>query len=170
MIATEYSRPMLQTGYCVVADYDLQWIESLLLESAQEAGVQLPFSREIAAGVFRYLEERCELKVLPIEYLFARMRALLCEIGLPLIADHLHAQMPPVDIDLDALADEAPLPLFFYARLRERMEELRRMGLTAYRFSGAHRCSLVLGRRRRSCPAQRNALHELHSFLARQAA
>ena len=170
MIATEYSRPMLQNGQCVVEDYDLQGIESLLLESAQEAGVRLPYSREVAAGVLMYLEERCRLKAMPVEYLFARMRGLLREIGLPLIADHLHDQMPPVDIELDTLAGEAPLPLFFYTRLKERMEELRRMGLTAYRFSGAHRCSLVLGRRRRACPAQRSALSELKSFLACQAA
>lgn len=170
MIAAEYSRPILQTGQCVAADYDLQWIESLLQESAQIAGVQLPYSREIAAGVLLYLEEHCPLKAMPLEYLFARMRHLLREIGLPRIAEHLQEQMPPVDIELDALAGEAPLPLFFYTALRERMEELRRLGLTVYRFSGAHRCSLVLGKRRRACPAQRMALSELKSFLAGQAA
>lgn len=170
MIAAQYSRPMLQAGQCVVNDYDLQWIENLLQEAAQEAGVRLPFCREVAAGMLMYLEQRCQLKSMPLEYLFARMRHLLREIGLPLIADHLHEQMPPVDIELDALAGEAPLPLFFYAKLRERMEALRGLGLTAYRFSGAHRCSLVLGKRSRSCPAQRTALHELQSFLTRHAA
>ena len=170
MIAAEYSRPMIQTGQCVVADYDLQWIESVLQEAAQEAGVRLPFRREVAAGVLLYLEQRCPLKALPLEYLFARMRRLLREIGLPLIAEHLHEQMPPVDIELDALAGESPLPLFFYTELKQRMDSLRELGLTAYRFSGAHRCSLLLGKRRRSCPAQRTALHELQSFLATQAA
>lgn len=170
MIATQYSRPMLQAGHCIVSDYDLQWIESLLREAAQEAGVSLPYGREVAAGMLMYLEQRCPLKAMPLEYLFARMRHLLREIGLPLIAEHLHEQMPPVDIELDELAGEAPLPLFFYAKLRERMEALRELGLTAYRFSGAHRCSLVLGKRRRACPAQRTALHELQSFLAQQAA
>ena len=170
MIAAEYSRPMLQAGQCVVTDYDLQWIEALLLEAAQEAGVRLPFSREVAEGVLLYLEQHCPLKTLPLDFLFGRMRSVLREVGLPLIADHLHSQMPPVDIDLDALAGEDPLPLFFYTKLRERMESLRRLGLTAYRFSGAHRCSLVLGRRSRACPAQRRALHELQSFLATQAA
>lgn len=170
MIAAEYSRPMLQAGRCIVADYDLQWIESVMQEAAQSAGVRLPYCREVAAGVLMYLEEHCPLKAMPLEYLFARMRSLLREIGLPLIAEHLHEQMPPVDIELDELADEAPLPLFFYAKLRERMEELRKMGLTSYRFSGAHRCSLKLGKRRRACPTQRKALDELQSFLAYQAA
>lgn len=170
MIAAPYSRPLLQAGQCVAADYDRQWIEALLEEAAQEAGVTLPFCREVAEGMLIYLEEYCPLKALPLEYLFARMRSALREVGLPAIADHLHQQMPPVDIELDALAGEAPLPLFFYTKLRARMEELRSLGLTAYRFSGAHRCSLVLGRRRRACPTQRRALHELQSFLASQAA
>lgn len=170
MIAAEYSRPMLQAGQCVASDYDTQWIESLLLESAGEAGVHLPYSREVATGIITYLEQFCPLKAMPLEYLFARMRSLLREIGLPRIAEHLHDQMPPVDIELDALAGESPLPLFFYTRLKEHMEYLRRLGLTSYRFSGAHRCSLVLGQRRRACPAQRRALNELKSFLAFQAA
>ncbi|MCH5284778.1 MAG: hypothetical protein J1E42_04175 [Akkermansiaceae bacterium] len=170
MIASEYSRPFLQSGQCIVADYDLQWIEDVLQEAAHEAGVSLPFRRELAEGVLLYLEEKCQLKALPLEYLFGRLRSVLRALGLPLIAEHLHEQMPPVDIELDALAGESPLPLFFYAKLRERMEALRRMGLTAYRFSGAHRCSLLLGSRRRACPAQRKMLQELESFLAAQAA
>lgn len=161
---------MLQRGQCVVDDYGLPWLEGLLLESAAEAGVQLPYSREIASGVLTYLEMHYPLKAIPMVCLIARMRGLLREIGLPLIAEHLRPQMPPVDIELDALAGEAPLPLFFYARLRGHMEKLRRMGLTVYRFSGVHRCSLLLGRRRRACPAQRKALSELKSFLASHAA
>lgn len=170
MIATEYKRPLLQHGSCLASDYDAQWIEALLAEAAQEAGVRLPFCHEVAEGILMYLEKRCPLKALPLDYLFGRMRQVLREVGLPLIADHLHRQMPPVDIELDTLADETPLPLFFYTKLRDHMDELRRMGLTAYRFSGAHKCSLLLGRRRRACPAQRKALHELESFLATQAA
>lgn len=170
MIAALYSRPALQTGQCVVADYDQQWIEDVLREAAREAGVTLPFVHEVAEGVLAYLEKKCPLKALPLEYLFARMSHLLCEIGLPLIAEHLHPQLPPVDIELDAMAGEDPLPLFFYTKLKQRMDDLRRLGMTTYRFSGAHRCSLMLGSRRRSCPTQKRALVELQSFLATQAA
>lgn len=170
MIAAEYSRPLLQTGQCVVADYDLQWLEDVLHEAAQEAGVYLPYAREVAEGVLTYLEEFCPLKALPLEYLFARMRHLLCEMGLPRIAESLHPQLPPVDIELDTMAGEEPLPLFFYTKLKQRMDDLRRLGMTTYRFSGAKRCSLMLGRRRRSCPTQQRELHELQSFIATQAA
>lgn len=164
------SKPLLQSGRCIVADYDTAWLERVLKESAREAGTWLPCAHEVAEGILFYLEERCPLRTLPVEFLFARIRGLLREIGLPLVADHLHTQLPPVDIELDRLAGENPLPLFFYTRLQERMNVLRELGMTTYRFSGAQKCSLVLGCRRRACPAQRQALKELRLFLANQAA
>lgn len=168
-LATD-QHPVLQRGRYITSDYDLSWLERVLTEAAQEAGVNLPFAQEVAAGVLMYLDEYCPLRTLPLEYFFARVRGLLREIGLPLVAEHLHEQMPPVEIDLDALAGEEPLPLFFYEKLKRRMEELRQKGLTSYRFSGMKHCSLVLGARQRACPTQRRVLQELRSFLAFQAA
>lgn len=170
MIPVTYSKPLLQSGVFIVADYDRAWLEYVLREAAAEAGVQLPCAAEVAEGVILYLQEACPLHTLPLEYLFGRMRRLLREIGLPLVADHLHAQLPPIDIELDAIAGEHPLPLFFYTKLREKMDSLRRLGMTTYRFSGARRCSLLLGSRRRACPTQRRILQELRSFIATQAA
>lgn len=165
MIAIRTNRPLLQTGHCVISDYDWRWVEQLLKESARRAGVSLPCSAEIAQGIMLYLEKECPLQTMPLEYLFERMRRLLQQIGLPLVAAHLRKQTPPVDIHLDALAGESPLPLFFYTALRQRMDSLRNMGLTTYNFSGKKRCSLTLGARRRSCPAQQRALAELDAFL-----
>ncbi len=170
MIQTTTKRPYLQTGECITCDYDCEWLEDVLHEAAQTAGVFLPYEHEVAQGILQYMEQYCPLKALPLKYFFGRMRGVLREIGLPRIADALQEQLPPVSIPLDALAGENPLPLFFYTELKHRMDDLRRRGLTSYRFSGAHRCSLVLGRRRRSCPTQRRVLHELRSFLAYQAA
>lgn len=170
MIPVAYSKPLLQAGAYIVADYDQPWLERMLREAAAEAGVTLPCAGEVAEGILIYLQEECPLHTLPLEYLFGRIRRLLCEIGLPLVAEHLHAQLPPVDIELDALAGEHPLPLFFYTKLKEQMDTLRELGMTTYRFSGARRCSLVLGSRRRECPTQRRVLQELRSFLATQAA
>ncbi len=170
MTIAEYRRPLLQKGQCIAADYGVEWVEQVLCEAAREAGVSLPYSREVAEGIMKYLDEWCNLPTLPLEYFFARVRSLLREIGLPLVAEHLHAQTPPVDIELDELAKEEPLPLFFYTKLSERMEELRSRGVNVYHFSGAHRCSLVLGGRRRSCPTQRRALSELRKFIAARAA
>lgn len=170
MTPVAYSKPLLQAGAYIVADYGKPWIEQLLLEAAAEAGVTLPCASEVAEGVLIYLQEACPLPTMPIHYLFGRMRRLLREIGLPLVAAHLHDQLPPVDIELDALAGENPLPLFFYTKLREQMDKLRKLGMTTCRFSGARRCSMVLGSRRRACPTQRRELQELRSFLATQTA
>ncbi len=168
MIAFRNNRPLLQTGYCVISDYGQEWLESVLAEAAQAAGVPLPFRADIAHAILLYLEESCPLHAVPLEYLFARIRSLLKEVGLPRIAEHLRKQAPPVDIDLDALAREAPLPLFFYQELQRRMEELRRLGLDTYRFRGWKGCSLTLGKRLRACPTQRRELAELESFVAAQ--
>lgn len=157
--------PVLQTGYCVIADYDQEWLEQVLQDAAEAAGVSLPFQAEIAQAIMIYLESLCPLRSVPLEYLFSRIQAMLEEVGLYRIAAHLRKQTPPVDVDLGQLAQEAPLPLFFYTSLRRRMEELQRLGLTTYHFNGKKQCSMLLGRRRRACPTQRRALRELEAFI-----
>ena len=170
MNATVTRRPYLQHGDCVTADYDCEWLEYVLHQAAERAGIFIPSEREVAQGLLRYMDRYCPLRTVPLRYFFGRVRCVLREIGLPRVAEALQEQFPPIAIPLDTLAGKNPLPLFFYAELKHRMDDLKRRGLTAYRFSGAHRCSLVLGRRRRSCPTQRRALHELEFFLSTQTA
>ena len=165
MIAFKNNRPVLQTGHCVISDYDREWLSDLLQEAAEAAGTTLPLKDEIAAGILLYLETECPLRAVPLDYLFDRMRRLLEQIGLPLIAANLRKQTPPIDIELDALAEETPLPLFFYTELKRRMDNLRSIGLDTYHFSGKKECSLALGDRRRVCPTQQRALEELDAFL-----
>ncbi len=165
MIAFKNNRPLLQTGHCVISDYDREWLSNILQEAAEQAGTTLPLKDEIAQGILLYLEQNCPLHAVPLDYLFDRMRRLLEQIGLPLIAANLRKQTPPVDIELDTLAEESPLPLFFYTELRRRMEGLRRIGLNTYHFRGKKECSLALGDRRRMCPTQQRALNELNAFL-----
>ena len=165
MIAYKNNRPVLQTGHCVLSDYAREWLAGVLQEAAEAAGTTLPMKDEIANGVLLYLETHCPLHSVPLDFLFERMRRLLEQIGLPLIAANLRKQTPPVDIELDTLAGEAPLPLFFYTELRRRMDTLRSVGLNTYHFSGKKACSLALGDRRRACPAQQRALNELNAFL-----
>lgn len=165
MIAFKNRLPLLQTGYCVISDYGVDWIARVLQNAADDAGVTLPFRDEIAKAVLLYLEQECPLNAVPLDYLFGRMRTMLYEVGLPLIARHLKNQTPPVDIELDALAGKQDLPLFFYTELGRRLEELQRLGLNTYHFSGKRQCSLLLGSRRRACPTQQRALAELDAFL-----
>lgn len=166
MVAVRNNRPLLQTGHCVISDYGRDWVERVLQDAADVAGVtKIPFRAEIAQAVMLYLEQECPLHTVPLEYLFARLREVLNQVGLPLIAANLRCQTPPVDIDLRELAEQAPLPLFFYTELQHRLDGLQRLGLNTYRFSGRKRCSLALGSRRRSCPTQQRALAELDAFL-----
>lgn len=168
MIAFKNSLPLLQTGHCVISDYGAEWLEDVLQQAADAAGTTLPSKAEIARAVLLYLEKECPLHAVPLDYLFGRMRTVLDEVGLPLIALHLKTQPPPVDIMLDELAGETALPLFFYTELEHRLEQLRNMGLNTYHFTGRKRCSLLLGSRRRACPTQRRALEELDAFLQSQ--
>lgn len=166
MIAFKNKRPLLQTGHCVISDYDATWLEDVLQQAADAAGVSLPFRGEIARAILLYLEEQCPLHAVPLDYLFQRIARMLRQAGLPLIADHLRLQTPPVVIDLRAMAEQSPLPLFFYNALEQHLEHLRRLGLTTYEFAGAESCSKLLGDRQRTCPTQRRVLSELNAFLA----
>ncbi len=170
MIAHRNNRPLLQTGHCVIGDYDLNWLESLLDDAAAQGQVTLPFKREIAMGIMTYLESSCPLRTLPLDYLFTRIREMLSSLGLERIAQHLRKLTPPVDVDLDMIAQQQPLPLFFYTELRKRVEQLRELGLTSYHFTGVEDCSLRLSARQRSCPATRREQDEIVAFLQREAA
>lgn len=168
MISFKNKRPVLQTGHCVISDYDASWLESVLQQAADSAGVSLPFRGEIARAILLYLEEKCPLHAVPLDYLFQRIARMLRQAGLPLIADHLRLQTPPVIIDLQEIAQKSPLPLFFYNELEQQLSQLRRLGLNTYEFAGAEPCSKLLGDRRRACPTQRRALDELNAFIDEQ--
>lgn len=168
MIAFKNKRPLLQTGHCVISDYDQEWLENVLQQAADSAGVKLPFRAEIARAILLYLEEKCPLHAVPLEYLFQRIKSMLCQAGLPRIAEHLHPQTPPVVVDLHAIARQSPLPLFFFSELEQHLEQLRQLGLNTYAFAGAEVCSKLLGDRQRLCPTQRRMLEELNAFLATQ--
>ncbi len=113
----------------------------------------------------QYLETGCPLRTLPLDYLFIRIRELLESFGLLRIAQHLRYHTPPVDIPLDSIAEQSPLPLFFYAELRRRVRELRELGLTSYHFTGGEDCSLLLCARRRACPETRRVQEEIEAFI-----
>ena len=158
-------KPLLQRGACLFGDYDAEWIEQVLQEAADAAGAALPMRHELARGVMTYMEDLCPLRIVPLSFFFERMRDMLEAAGLPAVARCLRRQVPPVSLPLDKLARETPLPLFFYTELGRRLEEMRSLGMSCYRFSGQRQCSLVLGQRRRTCPTQQRALRELEGYI-----
>ncbi len=166
MIALKHNRPLLQSRACVFSDYDVEWIESVLLDAQNRAGVYLACLRELASGIIMYIEQSCELRVLPLDYLFTRMREVLAEMGLPLIAQNIQNQTPPIELSLRAVAEKSPLPLFFYSELQRQLGDLKRKGLHHYRFVDINHCALTLSARSRQCPTTRRMREELEAFLS----
>ena len=53
MRTAEHRRPLLQRGQCIASDYGEEWVEQVLRDAAKEAGVSLPYAREVAEGIMR---------------------------------------------------------------------------------------------------------------------
>lgn len=156
---------MLQTGYCVIADYDETWLEQVLEEAAQRAGTRVPFKKEMAQAIMLYLKTSVTRPSIPMEQLYQQIERMLRDMGLETIAQHLRHDTPPVDITLDAIAQQAPIPIFFYTELKRKIDKLKQLGLTRYRFLNKQQCSIILVDRRRACPASKEALAELEAFI-----
>lgn len=165
MITLQQQQPMLQTGYCVIADYNEAWLEQVLEEAAQRAGVRVPFKRDMAQAIMLYLKTSVTRPSIPLEQLYQQIERMLTEMGLPLIAQNLRHDTPPVNISLDSIAQQSPIPIFFYTELKRKIDKLRQIGLTRYRFLNKKECSILLVDRQRACPASKEALIELEAFI-----
>lgn len=157
--------PALQNRACVFSNYNAAWIADLLQEAADRAGVPLPFKKEIAQSVMLFLEEYYPLSSMPLDYLFERMRAMLREVGLHVLADHLERQTPPVEISLADMTAADALPLFFYTGLKRTIDDLREKGLTNCIFSGKKECALTLSRKKRWGKESQRMMRELDGFI-----
>lgn len=162
---TQENIPAIQNRSCIFADYDEEWIASLLQKAADRAGVSLPFKSEIARSVMLYLEKHYPLGSIPLDFLMDRLRSSLQRIGLPRIAIELRKETPPVKIPLDALAHSCPLPLFFYSTLRRKIESLHRAGMLNCTFSGKEECVYTLSNGKHRGKTAQKISEELDSFL-----
>ncbi len=161
----ERKLPALQNRACLFTDYDAGWIAELLQRAADRAGVRLPLKEEMARAVILYLETRCPLRVLPLDFLIGRIRRMLRQVGLPRVADAVEKETPPVEIALPELARDCPLPLFFYSALRRRLETLHQAGLMNCTFSGKRECVLALRNGKRWSSASQAMMADLENFL-----
>lgn len=165
MYAHKPQLPVLQSRSCVFSDYNEAWIADTLQDAADRAGIPLPFREEITRSVMLYLEEYYPLSSMPLDYLFERMRAMLREVGLARLADHLVARTPAVDISLPELAGHAPLPLQFFPSLKEEVAKWRNIGVNACAFTGRRECALILSGKQRWSARSREMLDELDGFI-----
>lgn len=165
MFSIKPQLPALQSRSCVFSDYNAAWIAEILQDAADRAGIPLPFKDEITRSVMLYLEEYYPLSAMPLEYLFERMRAMLREVGLSRLADHLAVCTPAVDISLTELASHAPLPLLFFPSLKEEVAKWRDKGVNSCAFTGRRECALILSGKKRWSARSREMLEELDGFI-----
>lgn len=168
MIALIGNRPVLQIGRHQVIDYGGDWIETALQRAARAAdGGDFPFAGEVRAGVMRYLETRCSLRLLPIDELYGRLRQMLESIGCQRIAAHLEPLAPPLTVSLERAAREAGngFELGFFSSLRAELAELRAAGAEELRFVGLRESAMLLRGAADWDAACEGLLGEIESFL-----
>lgn len=165
MIALKNNRPILRKGNCYFTDYDAAWLDEALENAAKRADMPILFKEEIVHSILIFLEEICPLNVLPIEVLLTRIRQMLHTIGLSKIASHFPEVMPPVQVDLDEIAERNPLPLFFFNDLRQEIERLQDMGLSNYQFQGKRQCAKALAAKIRWSKSSEETLEDLNAYL-----
>ncbi len=167
MIGFKQNRPLLQHGMCLFAEYGDFWISDALEKAAEKAKVSIPFKSDLVEAVKYYLENFCDLSVLKVEELFKRMRKMLNEVGLSMIASHLSVQIPPVVINVADIAKDWPFWLFFQSALNHKLAVLRQSGITHYSFTDKKACVLALQGCHKWNKRSQNLLDELDFILSR---
>ena len=147
MICLVGNRPVLQVGNHQIVGYGTEWIETALSRASVAADRDdFPFIEDIRDGIVHYLENKCSLRLLPIEDLYARMQRMLERIGCSAIGDHLKMLTPPVTLSLARTAREIPLgfELGFYQRLRNELNALHQLGTEEIHFTEIREATLLL--------------------------
>ena len=93
MIGFRNNRPLLKLGDCLITEYGEQWLADALEHAARRAGTTLPFKEDLLASVRYYLEHECDLSVMKVSELYARLRRMLTEVGLEHLARELREEM-----------------------------------------------------------------------------
>ena len=137
MICLAGNLPPLQIGHQQVVGYRTDWIEESLNRAAAACGQpDCPILKDVRDGILHYLENRCSLKVLPVENLYERMRGLLRKIGCHEIARCLTPLAPPVTVSLidPARSAGSGFELIFFQLLKEEISLLQISGAESIRF------------------------------------
>ena len=147
MICLVGNRPVLQVGNHQIVGYGVDWIE-IALDRASVAADRddFPFIEDIRDGIIHYLENKCPLRLLPIEDLYARMSRMLERIGCSAISDHLKILTPPVTLSLARTAKEMEpgFVLGFFQTLRAEVEALHQLGTEEVHFTDIKEAALIL--------------------------
>ncbi len=168
MICLIGNLPVLQVGHHQVIGYGTEWIDEALIRAARASNRQdFPFIDDIREGVLHYLEHRCPLRVLPLEDLYDRMRAMLRRIGCDAIAGHLTELAPPVTVSLVRAAQEAGTgyELLFFPILVEEIDHLKASGAESIHFSDLEESVKILRNAKSMSKACLQLKSEIVAFL-----
>ncbi len=147
MICIAGNMPVLKIGEYQTTNYDTYWIRTAIEEAAHRADQEhFAFIDEVYDGIVHYLENKCPLKLLPIEDLFTRIEHTLKRIGCEPIANSLKIVCPPITLSLQRAATEAGsgFELAFYNLLFKEMKELKARGAREIFFSQIRESVLLL--------------------------
>jgi len=138
MICLIGNLPVLQVGRHHVTGYDTLWIKTGIQDASRIAGREdLPFIDDIYDAVVHYLENKCPLRMLPIEQLNHRIRHMLKRIGCEPIAEALPPMAPAITVSLEVAAKQAgeTFELGFFNHLKDEIHELKISGAESIYFS-----------------------------------
>jgi len=147
MICIAGNMPVLQIGEYQVTNYDTYWIRKAIENAAHRADQShYLFVDEVYDGIVHYLENKCSLRLLPIEELFTRIEYTLKRIGCETIANALRVECPAITISLQRAASDAGsgYELAFYSILFEEMKSLKELGANDIFFNHIRESVLIL--------------------------
>jgi hypothetical protein len=162
------NRPALQIGPYQVLDYDTVWLEDALRRAARAADHEdFPLVSEIRSGVELYLENKCALRLLHLDDLFAKMRKMLVKIGCERIAEKLEPLAPPLTVSLIKTANAAGngFELAFFESIRAELATLRDAGAEDIRFTGLRESAMILRGKSKWGKDCDSLLEEITAFL-----
>lgn len=165
MIAFKKNRPILQVGAGFISEYNSEWLSRALDLAAERAGIEIPLKNDLIASILYYLEQSCDLSVLPVDELFEKIKNMLRTVGLSPLANHLANTPPPYPVNVAEIAKKNPLPLFFLNELKHEVAELNNLGLTNYDFKDLRPCVLALQGHKKWSKSSDNMLAYLEFIL-----
>jgi len=168
MICLVGKLPVLKVGHHQVTGYGTEWIDRALARAAEAADRDdFPFIEDIRDGVLHYLENRCPMRVLPLEDLYARMERMLCKIGCPAIASHLEPLAPPLTVSLVQAARDAGngFELGFFKLLLEDLNQLSQCGAEEIRVKDIEETAMILRGKKNFTKDCSQLAGEIRSFL-----
>lgn len=172
MICLVGNRPVLQVGNHQIVGYGVDWIETSLSRASVAADRDdFPFIEDIRDGIIHYLENKCPLRLLPIEDLYGRMQRMLDRIGCSAIGEHLKILTPPVTLSLARSAREVEpgFLLGFFQNLRQEVDELHMLGAEEVHFTEIREAAQILTGNKEWNAASESFKNDILAFLEKAA-